>query len=67
MCYCFLILNQESQEASPKQLEERAKRRYGIGCTVLATCEEHVAMHDVGSGGVEWTLKKKQLALRKMG
>ena len=43
------------------------KRRYEIGCTVLATCEEHVAMHDVGSGGVEWTLKIKQLALRKMG
>ena len=50
MCDCF-------QEASPKQPEERAKRRYEIGCTVLATCEEHVAMHDVGSGGVEWTLK----------
>ena len=63
MCYCFLILNQESQEASPKQLEEREKkRRCEIGCTVLATCEEHVAMHDVGSGGVEWTLKKAACA-----
>ena len=25
MCYCFLILNQESKEASSKQLEERKK------------------------------------------